>query len=383
MSVSAIAIGFTSAALAAGGGSVYLTQTGDDQLATITQSGGTDDRVGTSGTPFLQKNGGGDGGNTLIINQAGSQNRVNSSFQSGTANRANIEQLGNNNTATLRQTGALNGSDDIQDVHGYWSNDNDGGSILQDANDVNGKVEVTQSNSANAEYGNAFNIGQSGNTNRATVNQTGDNLVWIRQGTPNPDVWWGPLTPAGGLLSNSTIEVTQNGGHVAGPEAGTTYVNYAGIAQGNGNLNKIVISQSGDANNADINQSGSNNIFSSTQTSSNGNTAWNFVGTEGGWPDGSLDQTPIVQRGNDNEYRSIQSGTNLWAFGSQIGNDNFLSNTQSGDRQTLYTAQNGNSNTIYSVQAGDSNTATVTQNNSSSLSNTNQNGSGNTATITQ
>ena len=373
----------------AGGSSTYITQDGNSQSAAIDQSGSTSGAsVGTSGTPFLQDNGAtgglsplGIGGNILTITQTGSDNEVGvdtQSFQSGTANRANIEQDGTGNSANLQQTGAHNGPNGVQDVHGYWSNDADAGSILQ--NGSGGTVNVTQTNAADAIYGNAFNIGQSGTGNTSTVNQTGDNLVWIRQGTSLPDIWWGPLTPVAGALSDSTIDVTQNGGHV--PVTPGNWTNYAAVAQGNGTLNHITIGQTGSANSADVNQSGDGNIFSSTQVSPTLNMDWNYVGGEAGWPGGD---GPIVQTGNGNQYNNYQDGTNLLALGSQVGDSNYLTNFQYGDSNKLYSTQTGSAgDEIWNQQHGNDGTATYTQSGSYNVATLqDQLGSSNTVDVTQ
>lgn len=415
----------TGAVYAAGGGSVYLSQTGNDQAATITQTGGTGDTVGGSGNPFLQENGTGSGGNVLTINQnslwtgselptapdgrlewtavdivhTGSGNSV-TGFQSGTANSAEIDQMGNNSSVALRQTGANNGAVATPGDPGFWFNGPYGNLIFQDKTANGSTVDVTQTTYKTATKGAVFNIGQGGANNTTTVTQTAHNDIWIRQGSKGSDLWaWthpDPFNPDNtphslGTLSNSTITVNQSIGGT-----NPSGVNYAAIGQGNGSGDSIAVTQTGASNNADVNQIGSNNTFSSTQSSSNANTDWNFVGGEAGWPSsGDLlaaaapvvapngDSQPITQIGNGNEYYSNQSGTNLWAFGSQIGNGNFLNNVQSGDQNALYTAQNGDYNTIYSVQDGSMNSVLVTQSHNTSYANLSQNGVSNIATVMQ
>jgi hypothetical protein len=406
-SVSAIGIGFASAALAAGSGSVYLTQTGTSQTATIDQSGGTSDRVGSSGTPFLQQNGAGTGSNVLVINQnagttselanigslvhTGSGN-VATGYQSGTANNAEIDQEGNNSSVSLKQSGANNGAP----VSASWFNDPaEGNLILQDKTTNGSAIDVTQTSDINAAKGGVINIGQGGTGNQITATQTAHNDLWIRQGATAPDLWgWtngDPFDPVNtpyslSALTNSSITVHQS---IGGVNPGG--VNYAALGQGHGNGDAITVTQNGASNSVDVNQIGSGNIFLSTQTATNGNTDWNFVGGEAGWPGSNPnplvssngDYQPITQIGTGNQYYSNQSGTNLWAFGSQVGNYNFLNSVQSGDQNTLYSAQLGNSNSIYAVQAGSLNVATVSQTHSGSTASFTQSGTSNTATITQ
>lgn len=407
-SVSVIAAAsFASAAFAAGSTSTYLTQTGNSQSAKIDQSGGTSDSVGSSGSAFIQENGAGSGHNILVINQnsssagyselaniadfvhSGSGNRA-TGYQSGTANSAEIDQEGNNSSVNLQQTGANNGP-----TNAGWFNNSYGNLILQDKTANGSSVDLRQTTNQYAAKGNVFSIGQGGTGNVITATQTDRNDLWIRQGTTAPDLWgWthgNPFDPANtpnslSALSNSTITVNQTvgGNNPSG-------ANYAALGQGHGSYNKITVTQNGASNATDANQIGSGNIFSSNQTSTNANTSWNFVGGEAGWPGSNPDPLvssngdyqPITQTGTGNEYYSIQSGTNLWAFGSQTGNYNFLSSVQSGDGNSLYTKQDGDSNQIYSAQSGSTNNATVSQSHNSSFVNVSQSGASNMAAITQ
>jgi hypothetical protein len=404
-SVSVIAAaGFASAAFAAGSTSTYLSQTGSNQHATIDQSGGTGDSVGASGSPFIQQNGAGTGGNVLVINQnsagtseldiatfahSGSGNRA-TGYQSGTNNSAEIDQEGNNSSVNLQQSGANNGP-----ANAGWFNNSYGNLILQDKTANGSSVNLSQTTTEGASNGNVFSIGQGGAGNAVTATQTGYNKLWIRQGTTGPDLWsWtygDPFDPAYtpnslSALSYSTITVNQSvGGY------NPSQRNYAALGQGHGSGNHITVTQSGGSNSADANQIGSGNIFSSNQASADGNTSWNFVGGEAGWPDSNVnpltgqagDYRPITQTGIGNEYYSLQSGTNLLAFGNQTGNYNFLNSVQSGDENSLYTDQDGDNNTIYSAQSGNTNTAMVSQSHNGSFVNVSQSGAGNMAAITQ
>jgi hypothetical protein len=415
--VSGLALGVGATAALAGSSSTFLTQTGNSQSATIDQSGAISGKVGYNAAyPLLQQNldpnatpaQNGTGSNVISITQQGTGNAVYGEWlngvvtensadyyaQSGTSNRANIQQLGNNSTVNLQQTGALNGPNNIQGVHGYWSNDVDGGSIVQDATSSGSTVNLTQTNSSSAVFGNAFNIGQGGTNNLITATQTGDNLLWVRQGTSSPDVWWAPMTPVAGALSNSTITVNQNGGYVVPPPITGVgnYTNYAALAQGNGSGSSITVTQLGDANSADVNQSDSSNIFSSDQVSFSGNTSWNYVGGEGGWPGDSL---PITQTGNSNYVSTYQNGFSNASFGSQTGaswltssqtgSNNSLNFTQSGGA-TLNNTQSslGGANTVVSTQTSGSATITQTDTDGTAANSiTNTQAGGSSATLSQ
>ncbi len=279
-SVSAIAIGFASAALAAGSGSVYLTQTGNSQVVHIDQSGGTSDKVGSLGNSFLQENGTGSGGNSLVINQnsgtnselpniagfvhAGSGNKI-TGFQSGTANSAEIDQEGNNSTVSLKQTGANNGAVGPGGSGGPWFNGSYGNVILQDRTASGSKIDLTQTSYKYAPKAAVFSIGQGGTNNKITGTQTAHADLWIRQGATGPDLWsWthgDPFDPANtphslAALTGSTITVNQSIGGT-----NPTGVNYAALGQGYGNGDVMTVKQTGASNSVDANQIGSSNIF--------------------------------------------------------------------------------------------------------------------------
>jgi hypothetical protein len=111
--VSALALGAAAtAALAQGGSTTYLSQTGTSQKATIDQTGATNGQVGTLGSPFTQSDGS-SGGNVISITQSGSGNAVgvsSPSFQAGSSNNSTITQNGTNGGVVLQQTGSSNGT---------------------------------------------------------------------------------------------------------------------------------------------------------------------------------------------------------------------------------------------------------------------------------
>ena len=226
----ATAVGLALAGQAYAGSNVlYLTQTDHAQTATITQTGGIGDRVGSAANPFLQQDGAGSGSNVLVINQnstthtevanlssfvgSGSGNVV-MGYQSGTGNNAEIDQGGNNSTVTLQQSGGHNGPPNAN-----WFNQTYGNLILQDWTTNGSTVTLTQTNNPGSAIGNAFSIGQGGANNHVIATQTGYNKLWVRQGTGAPDLWpWTygdpfATTPNSlSALSNSTITVNQSVG---------------------------------------------------------------------------------------------------------------------------------------------------------------------------
>jgi hypothetical protein len=365
---SVVALGFAATAAMAAGSTVYDSQDGNNQTLTITQSSGANDSVGAYNNPVVQNNGTGSGSNSLTITQAGSYNSFGTSkasFQSGTDNRANVEQDGYNSVVNLQQSGNNNGPIGTAGEGIIWYNDSDAGLILQTNTANSSTVDLTQSGSTNFA-----NIGQGGYNNKVMATQIGRDMLWIRQGTNSPDVWYSPSLAVAASESNSTINVYQNGG---GAQVNT---NYAAIAQGGGNANQVNVTQSGYALSADVNQNGSNNVFTSSQSGHG-----NFVGGESGWP--NADSSPILQRGLGNQYISTQSGDNAQAFGSQLGDNNFVSNFQSGNSNLISGSQTGNNNQLYSQQTGTSDTLNYTQTASANFISNVQGGTGNTVTIHQ
>ena len=355
--VSVIALGFASAAFASGSTS-YDTQEGTGQTATIDQTGGTNDVVGTSGTPFDQNNGSGTGGNGISITQTGSYNSFGvsaASFQSGTTNAATIDQNGYNSGVVLQQTGTNNGST----AYNNWTNSGSGGIIVQDNTSDTSSIVLTQNGSDSI-----FDIGQGGYNNLVNATQIGTDQLYVRQGTS--------MAAYGGFGSsyetNSTVTVYQSGG-------GTGYsTNYASLAQGGGDSNQISVTQIGFALGADVNQNGSNNLFSSYQAGSG-----NMVGL----PAAFVADTPITQTGTGNQYYNVQLGTNSTANGSQLGTDNYVSNYQSGNADAISGSQNGTNNQVYTWQTGGTDTLAYTQTGSNNFVSNSQSGSGNSVTIHQ
>jgi hypothetical protein len=379
-SVSAIALSISATAALASSSTTYDSQEGTGQVANIDQSGGNYDQVGALGAPFDQNNGAYAGSNTIAITQTGSYNTFGvsaASFQSGSENVASVTQNGYHSSVELQQIGAGNGPSYPAgtDYSIYWSNDVNGGSIVQDSTASYSDVFLSQNGT-----GNIFNIGQGGYNNQTTATQVGENMLWVRQGTLSPDVWWSPFAASfdssSPSESNSTISVYQNA-----PES-FALSNYAALLQGGGNANSITVTQFGSTNNADVIQNGSNNVFSSYQAGSG-----NYVGAEAGdLPDtGSvpLTQVPITQIGTGNQYYSTQLGVNAIALATQTGYYNYVYNYQSGENNTIIGAQNGNSNQVYSWQTGANDTLNYTQAASNNFISNNQSGSGNTVTIRQ
>jgi len=420
--VSATAVGLlmaTGAAYAGGGNYTYLNQAGDNQLATVNQSTGYGDSVGTGigANSFYQNDQvAGYGGNKLQIDQnstvgieggwagymgtgSGYGNNTATGHQSGWGNNAEIDQGGSNSTVDLEQNGGHNGWVGPGVSGDPWYNSHYANIILQDWTANYSHVSLTQNSDPGAAKGNFFSIGQGGYNNSITANQSGTNSgpdrsndLWVRQGTAGPDLWWPDGFGSPSWVQNSTINVTQT--------VGVDAVNYAALAQSGGTggntNNAITLTQTGGANAADASQIGSYNTFTANQTTTD-TSRFNHIGGESDFPlaNGSevnalaaanmtLDwQHPVTQIGYDNTYLISQAGSGLGAFGTQNGTGNFLSAFQYGTLNDLFTNQTGDNNTIDSWQQDDSNLTIVAQNGSGNHSNTVQSGTSNLATVNQ
>ena len=419
--ISATAVGLlmsTGAAYAGGGDYTYLNQAGDGQIATVDQSTGYNDKVGTGtgGNSFYQNDQvAGYGANKLYINQNSTGgveggwtgyigtgtsygNNTATGHQSGYQNNAEIDQGGSNSTVHLEQNGGHNGWVGPGVSGDPWFNSHYANVILQDYTANHSHVTLTQNSDPGAAKGNFFSIGQGGYNNSITATQTGSNGgpdrsndLWIRQGTAAPDLWWSGFS-APSAVADSTITVTQT--------VGVDAVNYAALAQSGGGAgntyDKITLTQMGGANAADVSQIGAHNTFTGNQTTT-ATSAFNHIGGESDFPaangtevnalaaaDLSLDwQHPVTQIGSYNSYSITQNGSGLGAFGTQNGTGNILSATQLGTLNDLFTNQTGDGNTIDSWQQDTSNLTVVAQIGSSNHSNTVQSGNANLATVNQ
>ena len=265
------------------------------------------------------------------------------------ANDSDIEQIGDNNLATVTQTGGSGGTSDIDQT-----GDDDIATVTQSDGGAAG------TNSSTIEQ-----IGGSG-TQTATVTQTN-----AGNGPANVSTVTQNATQGG-----NTVAVAQDGsGNNAdadqGPAASDPLV-FFGIpfpTTPNDVLdNQITINQTGDGNTATGQQilasnGGERNSISIDQFQS-GNTATVIQGTGSGAFDPSAND-------NDNMATIMQDGATNTSSITQGGELGLATNTQIGDNNASTILQSGgipaglplgpNGNTALVTQMGDGNTSTVDQ----------------------
>lgn len=340
--VTASVLALSATAAMAGDNEAFVSQSGTSQDAAVTQSN-SGNKVGTfnNNSGFIQEDGAAPstGNNQLSIVQDGSGNWVGKNKQgkqSGSDNNADIIQHGTNSTVELSQTGQSNGI-----LNPGWTNATTGNRILQDATATSSTVDLTQTGKNNA-----IDIAQGGSGNRTTASQIGTNQLYVRQSTAETDT----NTPAvyGAFAgTNGAIDVNQTS---------TAENNYAAVAQGGGNGNRIKITQDGATLAAGVNQNGNRNYFSSTQTGTG-----NLVGIRGGFYSPAGADDPIKQTGDYNTYINTQGGSDSVALGSQTGKFNGVVNNQIGTSNSIFGTQNGTGNGVFTSQSGKNNSLTYNQ----------------------
>jgi hypothetical protein len=343
-STSAFVVALATPALA-GGSSTTLQQTGNDQHATIDQTYGSNGQVGTAAHPFTQQNGAGAGSNVIVIDQRGSYNSVqgwsawgapsyglgavagNSTGypgQSGTANKAEINQYGERGDVTLSQRGSDNGDNGVNSA---------GGRVTQGTNSLRDSAFITQN----------------GDNNLFTITQDNTNSA---AGTSNPH--------------NNSTNLQQSGTH--NDATITQYGTYTPSVNPYGVGLSVTAYQYGGWNHLDSYQSGSQNSLYSRQS-------WDGLPSAFG-------QKNIVS--NNQSGYSNRASIGLTGPG-QSGHDLTIITTQSGTGQTLNVVEQlGNNNQITNTQSNNGNTATVlTQNGTGLVIYNNQTGSGGSAQYSQ
>jgi hypothetical protein len=290
-----------------------VTQTGSNQEAYITQSGGT--------------------GNTADIVQFTNNNGSQKSqvVQEGNSNTANISQSQTGdgdkvqNTAFLKQVGTSNKGAQNQNAPGSNSGQ---------------KVEAWQEGSGNevsqtiaGGYTNSFYSNQKGTGNKSTQ--------WMS-------------------ASNSKAQILQDGENntasqnITGSNAGYSGGPVLVSQNGNNNTGTQTISGSGStfSNNADIVQVGEFNVASQ-----------NIVGFKNkvtSYQGGKTNSVTQSQTGDGNYAEAFQSGDNNTIVQTQNGNNNWAKATQIGDfNQSTQVQSGGAISTV--LQTGNNNVSVVTQ----------------------
>lgn len=321
ISVSATALLLSVAsALAGDANTVYLTQDGTGNTASVDQSVGPGGNDFTSlGNPALQ-----DGDNNVI-------QYSNSTFSGDTPS--------NNDLTELDQIGDMNWF-----VATDWGSDNGTiGTILEQGN--RNQVLVARENDDGSHVGSVQIVGNS-------------NVIAIRQG----QAWLG--SGSNNEVTSASITGNGNGNTALVSPYWGVYPQYAGISilqRGNGNTisNASIV---GDSNSSHttfyrvqrLEQIGDNNTGSASTLGSNGNRIWAFQTGDGN--DFTLSQgvgiastqnfIDLIQTGNDNDAAVDQMGSFNVADVDQIGNGNHIDISQYDDNNTVTANFDGNDNGV-------------------------------------
>lgn len=386
--VTATAIGLAMGGVAQAGDSntLYLKQIGGDNSASIQQSNGSGNHIGTSADPVTQKgkrndfrfsNAGYGGGSNDVIRhakQTGDDNYFSNSVwndadnnvikdfeQKGKENRARIDmngsdnglvdtvrQTGNANHLVIEQAGSSSSGNQILSVNMIGNNNGLGpdgngdwqraGTYLYQSGNNNLIRESTIVGDGNigpagnsSTYRNTHRIEQRGNDNgkwqaRAVTYGSGNgidyNRIWIFQNGDRND-----FDVVQGLTSDSTgnhATITQTGDD--NRASGSQY----------GDYNTLEVTQIGDFNGAFGTQYGDHNTVEVTQT-------------------GDLNWAPGYQNGDYNTVQVTQTGSGNWDYSDQLGDHNTVEATQIGYNNNRYSYQAGDNNTLRASFTGDHN----------------------------
>lgn len=407
----------------------FVSQDGDDNLATVFQEGNYGDsqiaQTGDNNDSDVKQYGVSD---VSTIRQDGNRNEANVTQrgdradsdidQDGNRNLATvlqrgndvlsvIEQDGNNNEADVTQRNGSDGSTSDIDQDGnrnYALVDQSGRDadsfIITDGNnndvyvDQSGRRAVSVVGQGDVSFiqpngtatGNYVNVdqsgrnvvslvGQDGTNNRATVTQSGNRSDDL----PRPN----PVNLGGYAISQLTLAFTNPGSTAFLPNGGYSVVGQAG------SNNRVNVEQAGRDNRSVVVQGV--NFSPISQSAATGNVA--RVTQEAGSRDAF---SAVVQGGSNNTARVTQSGRSAESLLLQQGDSNFARVNQSGNFAQSLVMQKGNRNDarvnqeLNSVvsdiyQTGDDNEATVLQTSSVDYSTSivSQTGNNNVATVRQ
>lgn len=298
-----------------------LQVNGDGNVSTVTQTGNTN-------TVWLNQGINAGRWTGYNSNVASTNSTVTIGQSGGSGNIENMEQYGDNNSATLSQ---INATNTRADVFQGWAYSGWGETAITSALSVtNSSVSVTQSN-GNTDYVGVWQYG--GNDDHVTISQSGgdNNRAQIAQGFIYNDLNYNFTRPVYNV-DNNNATVTQSG---------------------NSNVSKLM--QLGDGNAFSLTQTGDGNKVGDApgglETARNGyfkqdGDANIFIGAQA---DGATLDNTSKQDGNDN-YINISQGE-----------DDVAKIIQTGDLNDVYLTQMGGTQNATILQIGNSNVANVTQ----------------------
>jgi hypothetical protein len=375
--VSAGVLLFAGAALAAGN-NASIDQIGATQTATIDQTASSSDGVATVHQS--------DAYNLANVTQGGSGNHADVTQNQGAfgavrnpSNISNSNQQGVNGGATVVQVG------------------NNTSTINQYTGSVGEHALVGQSNN-----GNSSNIGQSGQSEFAVVNQqdgSGNNATVAQSGTGDGETGGALIaTAAHGPGNLRWHENVPNTSVLPNAGSGVTLFGPIGAAVDQiGSNNTGLLNQAGYQNFADIAQGDSDGSNSTNNTASIAQAGGVYYSDAVVYQRGQFNIASISQVGAGSSYSTVwQNGNSNQAYSAQTGSNHSVieqgfsgeGSYAAGPANNEYASVNqagGGNNTSLVQQLGSFDTATVTQFGSNATASIVQHagGSFNTATIHQ
>lgn len=349
-----------------------IDQIGDNSRATVRQTS-SDPGSAPGNAALISQN----SSNVLQLNRGVALNAriVQGAPGAGTVNNyAEINQGGNfTNMSALDDSGS--GVTARSRQFGSENTSTINQQILDQNADPSTRALVDQTGGSNIS-----NVLQQGAQQFTDVDQTGDNNVSdVMQGNNNNGHPATAIVLQTGDDNESYIDqVAQN---VTATVTQTGNQNASDIDQtGGSRFSDATVLQTGDLNNSTIAQ-GTNGRRSTATVTQTGNTSDSVITQNNVRADAIVEQGP----GSDNDSTITQSmGMDVMAMVTQTGSGNLSRITQQGDNQMAMVIQASSGNESAITQMGMNNTAThsqiVTDGNTAT---TNQNGTGNIATVNQ
>lgn len=342
-----------------------IDQKGEDNMHSIKQSGGNANAAQNSANIYVEGSGNHTGPFTPI-NFAPFSTPY-SIEQTGVANWAWMNLIGNNNNTAIKQQGVSNQGE-------IWMRGNDNEAVMvQDGSSSWNWALFT------VNYNNA---GPVSDRNRQYTEQHGNQHIM------ETDVWGSDNISCVSQFGFNNYDWTQiygNANYMTLKQEGSQNVNNK---YGNWNNAQPYSTIRGNLNRMTIDQGGLNGGA--------GNYNWVWFWIEGNRNNAGQTMLTVDQRGNSNKSWDNVFGDDNQFWSKQVGNSNkayldvhatsdfnISEITQLGNDNLADVDQTGDGNRSYIVSNGSTNTALVGQTGGLNLSTVNQLGTGNTATVTQ
>ncbi|MEQ6249441.1 hypothetical protein ABMC89_11180 [Sulfitobacter sp. HNIBRBA3233] len=403
----------------------YLTQTKDNHSALIDQSDGSGNKAGRSDGAILQFGRNTTLGNTLTIDQDGSNNAVGTGQVAAGENTGfyQLNQSGPGSTATISQdssgTAAALGNSIVK-VYQRSETASASGSLLvaTQTGDENEITSVSQRRNGSTDGSTAGRLGhtatlsQTGNDNLiALVNQSGANqsAVLSITGNSNGRGTLSGLAAVGAADSSAVQSGSSNRLNYMVSDGDNNQFGFLQAGNGNsaegltilGDRNELGIYQSGNTNTVSLAAvTGDDNVIGLTQNGV-GNTASASILNGGSNNEFGIMQngvTNVASLSIDGDDNGLSSSTGLFGVAATVGGlDGMISQWGTSNEATLTVVGNGNAfalgqgaalgdgngNLITGVVSGNNNAAAVSQLSNGNTAVFTQTGNGNAAGISQ